>query len=639
MKEKPKQKGIAVVGAMFVVCFLVGSNAVADRFHLARYIATSLCLSAVFLYDAFTVKKRVVPDTRLLYVALAFVALSGLSMLWAADFGEAVFAFSKYLVTFLVALVFYSLLQEDKIATMKMIGVSSSVILAVYLLVAFVQVLGIKDNSFDELYNVSGISGHKNMLSLMLFVLSSYSLASSAEQKNKTVRILAVILCVVALSTIVLLKSRAVMLSVIVSAVFFVIMLLARKMKVVLSAKISLLLITVSVAALLLFFMVGLRRFSEKSVPLTSQKSEIENNYFSTSSLSERCLLWEKTYRMIDDKPIMGCGIGNWQIEFPNSGLAGLYRTDVWNVNFTRPHNEFLGIWSECGYVVFVIYLVFICSMAILSFSSICKAKDRRDFVFGAATLSVFVGYCVNSLFDFPSSRTEGIIWLGVMFAILFHYISGENGGVKQISKLWNYLFLSLSVFFVVIGFVRFKSERNVLEMQKAKSRGNWRKVEQLASESISAFFTIDPSGMPMHWHLGKAQNSMGNKKAVENLREAYRHSPYCKENLNDLGLTEYFVNHDVEKAEFYLKEAIRISPNYLYPSFNLASIYMNENRLSEAKEVIDRIYMDENKRDALIGDIRFYDPNNVESRRKDIEEQYEVAVQIRSEIDSMMKK
>lgn len=631
MKEKPKQKGIAVAGVMFVACFLVGSGSVADRFHLARYIATSLCLAAVFLYDAFTAKKRAVPDTRLLYVALAFVALSGLSMLWAADFGEAVFALSKYLVTFLVALVFYSLLREDTIATRKMIGVSSCAVLVAYLIATYAQIIG---KGIGHLYGISGISGHKNMLSLMLFVLSAYSLAPLAEQKNKTVRILTVVLCAVALITIVLLRSRAVMLGVIVAAVLFGLMLLVRKTKTVFSARGKMVSVVLSVVALLLFFMVGLREFSKRPVTLTEQ-----DRYFSTASLSERCSVWEKTYRMIDDKPITGCGIGNWQVEFPNMGLEGLYRADVLNVNFTRPHNEFLGIWSECGYVVFVIYLAFICSMVILSFSSICKAKDRRDFVFGAATLSVFAGYCINSLFDFPSTRVEGVIWLGVMFAILFHYISSEKGDAKQISKLWNYLFLSLSVFFVAIGIVRFKGERNLVEIQKAKDRGNWRKVEQLASESISVFYTIDPTGMPMHWHLGKAQNCLGDKNAVVNLRKAFKHSPYCKENLNDLGLTEYFVNHDVEKAEFYLKEVIRISPNYLYSSFNLASIYMNEKRYSEAKEVIDQIYMDENKRDVLIGDIEFFDPNNVESRRKDIEEQYEVAAQIRSEIDSMMKK
>lgn len=159
------------------------------------------------------------------------------------------------------------------------------------------------------------------------------------------------------------------------------------------------------------------------------------------------------------------------------------------------------------------------------------------------------------------------------------------------------------------------------------------------SSESISVFYTIDPSGMPMHWHLGKSQSCLGNRLAINNLREAYKHSPYCKENLNDLGLTEYFSNHDVEKAEFYLKEAARISPNYLYPSFNLASIYINEKRYTEAKEFIDQIYMDENKRDVLIGDIKFFEPNNIEATRKDIENQYEQAAHIRAEIDSLLKK
>lgn len=639
MNKKHKSKEIIIVGIMFLICFLVGSNNVADKFHITRYIAISLCLSAMYLYSVFTSKKMAVPNTKCFYVALVFMILSGISMIWATDFGESVFAFSKYVITFLTALVFYNLLRENHNATKKMIYLASCVILVVYLSVTVIQLFDIQNSSFEQLYNVTGISGHKNMLSLMFFILSAFSLASLTEQKKKALRILTLALCVIALTTIIILKSRAVILSAIVAAVFLGTMLLLRKRKFVFSEKAKSISIFVSFVALLLFFTIGLRAFSRKSVPLTSQKSEIEYNVLSTSSLSERCLLWDKTYRIIDNHPITGCGIGNWQIEFPNSGLKGLYRADLWNVNFTRPHNEFLDIFSECGYVTFAVYLFFLCSLIILSFSSICKTKNFGDFVFGAVTLSVFVAYCVNSFFDFPSSRIEGVAWLGVLFAILFHFISRENGESRQINKSWGFLLLFMSVFFVVIGFLRFESEKNLVDIQKARDRGNWEKVEKLASESISVFYTIDPSGMPMHWHLGKAQNYLGKRMSVDNLRKAYKHAPYCKENLNDLGLTEYFVNKDVENAEFYLKEAIRISPNYLYPSFNLASIYMNERKYSEAKEVIDNIYMDEKKRDALIGDIVFFEPNNVESTRKDIEEQYEAAVQIRMEIDSLLKK
>ena len=214
MNVKQKPTSAIIAGTMFLICFLVGSNSVGDKFHIVRYIAISLCLTAIFLYYVFTTKKIVVPNTKLFYIALIFIFLSGLSMIWATDFGEAVFAFSKYIITFLTALVFYNMLQHDKIVTKKMICFASCAILVVYLIVTFIQIIKIQDNSFEQLYNVTGMSGHKNMLSLMFFVLSAYSLTSLTEQKNKTFRILTVVLCAIALITIVFLKSRAVMLSI-----------------------------------------------------------------------------------------------------------------------------------------------------------------------------------------------------------------------------------------------------------------------------------------------------------------------------------------------------------------------------------------------------------------------------------------
>lgn len=186
MNVKQKPTSTIIAGTMFLICFLVGSNSVGDKFHIVRYIAISLCMSLIFSYYVFTTKKIVVSNTKLFYITLIFILLSGQSMIWATDFGEAVFAFSKYIITFLTALVFYNMFQHDKIATKKMICFASCAILVVYLIVTFIQIIKIQDNSFEQLYNVTGMSGHKNMLSLMFFcpVGIFACLINRAEKQN-----------------------------------------------------------------------------------------------------------------------------------------------------------------------------------------------------------------------------------------------------------------------------------------------------------------------------------------------------------------------------------------------------------------------------------------------------------------------
>ena len=370
------------------------------------------------------------------------------------------------------------------------------------------------------------------------------------------------------------------------------------------------------------FLAVGLRWFADRSVPHSTEKSEIETKMMSTSSLVERCELWDKTYRIADKHPWAGCGIGNWQIHFPDAGLEGLYRADVWNVNFTKPHNEYLGSLSEMGYPGLLLYTIFLVSLVINAFFALCETKDKKDFHYGTVVLSVFVGCSVNALFDFPNSRIEHIVWMGILMAILFHIIARNQE--KTIRKGWNIFFLLVSALMIALGCFRYKGERNAYELQKALQVNDWKAVERYCQQAQSLFYTIDPVGMPLYWYQGKAEKNLGNSQAINSFRKAYHYAPYCKENLNDLGLAEYYVAHDLGKAELYLNEGIRISPNYLYPYFNLAYIYLSENELEKARAIIDRIYFDEQKLEVMKADAVFFEPFNTESSRQKIDADYE---------------
>ncbi len=99
-----------------------------------------------------------------------------------------------------------------------------------------------------------------------------------------------------------------------------------------------------------------------------------------------------------------------------------------------------------------------------------------------------------------------------------------------------------------------------------------------------------------------------------------------------------YHTAHDLEKAEFYLNEAIRISPNYLYPYLNLAYIYLSENEPQKAKAVADAIYFDEHKREVMKADAVFFEPFNAEAVRRKIDADYEATLQLHKAIREMLE-
>lgn len=620
-----------------VVCCTIGLPNLYDKFLIARFVAVAASLAILFLFTLVGKKRLRVPHTPVFYVYLLFTILCGCSLLWATNTAEAIFSFSTQILILLIIIVLYSLLSTDSLFTQKALWVSAVVILAVDLFFAIAQLVQVESLSFEQLYRVSGISGHKNLLAIMLFVLSSFLLTAFSIFESKLLKGFSVFLFVVSIIVIILLKSRAVLLCGLVAVVFFGIMMIVRAChcknsndakRVNNGYRMAL---VVSIVLVYAFLTVGLRWFAERSVPQTSEKSEIEHNILSTSSLAERCLIWDKTYHMVDKHPLAGCGVGNWQIHFPNEGLKGLYRSDVWNVSFIKPHNEYLGVLSETGYVGLFLFILFLVSLIIRSIFALREVESRKDFLYRAVVLSIFVGACVNALFDFPNSRIECIIWMGILMAIMLHGISKSQD--KSLKNGWNVFFLSVAILFIVVGGFRLKGERNTFKMQHALITNDWNAVERYGQRALSVFYTVDPVGQPLHWYLGKAEKQMGHPQSISSFRRACHFAPYCKENLNDLGLAEYYVAHDLDKATFYLREAIRISPNYIYPYLNLAYIYLSENDLQKAKEVADAIYFDEHKREVLKVDAVFFEPFNTETALRKIDADYEATLMLHKTI------
>ena len=147
---------------------VVGLPNLYDKFLIARFVAVATGLAIVFLFALFGKKHWPIPNTSIFYIYLLFTLLCGCSILWATNTAEAVFAFSTQLITPLLIIVFFSLFSADRHSTQKALWISAAIILAVYLFFAVIQLFHVESFSFEQLYRVSGINGHKNLLAIML---------------------------------------------------------------------------------------------------------------------------------------------------------------------------------------------------------------------------------------------------------------------------------------------------------------------------------------------------------------------------------------------------------------------------------------------------------------------------------------
>ena len=249
-------------------------------FFAVRHLIAAAGLLLFFGVKLFSSKPTVVPKSKVFYVYLASMVMVGLSMTCAVNVCESLFVYSKYVMTFMLVILFYNLFNRDEKAARKTLYVGSVVVLVVYLLVSLIQLFYVEDFSFDSLYKITGLSGHKTFLTIMLFVLSSFALAYVAEAKRKSCKLLSVILFVVSFALVVILKSRAVMLSYVAAALFFVIMFSVRKKNVSFSRKFKMWTTAAVFVLVFLFFTVGMRLLVKVDVPETARESGFEYEYY-----------------------------------------------------------------------------------------------------------------------------------------------------------------------------------------------------------------------------------------------------------------------------------------------------------------------------------------------------------------------
>lgn len=628
-----------VIIFILAICCVSGYGKLYDNYLMPRFVFASFCLLALFVYTAYSHKIYRIPKSNIIYSYSAFIVLSGLSIIWSTNWGEAVFQECLYAMGFMVFMAFFNLMTDYYQNTKKMLWISSAIILIIYLAYAIIQIANIQDISFVRLYEVSGINTHKNHLAAMLFLLSSFLLTAIPEINHKYLKLAILTIIGVSLFLIVFLKSRAVILGLVISVVVFFVVLYIHNKQSFYSHRIKITAVFICIVLSFLFIIVLLRYITSLQTPIPYEKSNTQIGIASTSSLIERFILWNKTYYIVDKNPILGCGTGNWQICFPEAGLNGLHQADYWNVNFTKPHNEYLGVLVENGYVGLALYLTFICSLLVRAGFAIIETEDTKEFLFGAIIVSVACGSGVNAMFDFHNSRIEHLVWMAIIYAILMRFITTRNKDMKIIiiNRNGNHFFVTLSILMTMVGIIRFIGEYETVKMQQALYYQDWNNVELYSKKSLSKFYSVDPVGMPISWYHGQSLKAMGNPQSTLSFRQAFKAAPFCKENLNDLGVDEYYTMGNPEKAIKLLYKVMHISPHYIYPYLNLTAIYIGENNLCKAKEVIEMVDFDDRKRDFLKEEARYFNPFSVKIERQKIDKDFEDFTELHHVVDSLL--
>lgn len=505
------------------------------------------------------------------FFALVLLALA--SQMWSANAPEALYEASRWAVAGTLMLQAHALFRKQPArATLWLSRVS----LAVFLLsmaVAFCQIAQAGDMRWSSRYCVTSLYTHKGTFCLMLLLMSAFPVMRLRLPIRRGRWVYAVMLAGV-LSMLLFLQSRSALVALIVTLPAAGVLWLLRKVRVGIVGKVALTcLLALALGAALIG---GCRMFAEMQTDGPNDAGGLRSN----ASIFERQSLWRVTLRLADRNPAFGCGAGNWKVCHPEASVADVFSIDVLDFTFVRPHNEYLRILSELGYVGFALFLLSVSGFFV---SSALGAKGRWGRVARAGG-AVLAGVAVFAVFDFPLDRMESLCWLSLVAGCVSACGCTRCGRALP-SWVWVCISLSMALT-ALLGASRWRSEHHQMALRGEIHAGRWGRVEAHCKAARTRWCTLTSTGIPYAYYEGMAQEYM-RRPALESFRQAHADAPYNKQVLCDLGRLEYTDGHDTAAAVRLLREAIRVSPAFSYAYYNLAQIYLMEGSPDEAAKVL----------------------------------------------------
>ena len=325
------------------------------------------------------------------------------------------------------------------------------------------------------------------------------------------------------------------------------------------------------------------------------------NSISTDKSLSQRLTFYQNAVESFIEKPILGKGIGTWEIESIKYVLQDL-------TNYVVPyhaHNDFLEILAETGLPGFFLYFGIIFYItALLLIKVFDKKIEYKIRLFSLFLTSALLVYLIDSTFNFPFARTiqQVLLLFIISISVVFLDINNKPSKLSSIIPLFILIITPLSIY----------SSSRLLT--SSKHQAIFLKQFNSNDYSTPSLETIDKFEMD-YKTLGATTLPMATIKAIYYLRnEKYREAiPLFKKGIKDnpyiyiseslLGFT-YNNLKMPDSAIYYSKIAFENTPknslhyaNYIYSlvgikdSITIKEVYSSID--PDIKEsVYDEIYL-----------------------------------------------
>lgn len=143
-------------------------------------------------------------------------------------------------------------------------------------------------------------------------------------------------------------------------------------------------------------------------------------------SSNKRLAAWERSFHIIKQEPLLGCGVGNWKV-------ATLKEENETNPNYIyqyKAHNDFIETTTEVGIFGGLFFAAIFISILFHFFKSVYLQKDRDYLKYLFLPAFGLIAYFFDAFFNFPQDRPE--------IQALFALYAGAGIALTQMSGSLN---------------------------------------------------------------------------------------------------------------------------------------------------------------------------------------------------------
>ncbi|HMT28377.1 MAG TPA: O-antigen ligase family protein [Bacteroidia bacterium] len=585
---------------LFPIIYLIYVNSLFDPTNVPRFLFSSL----VFIGGIWLLKDTIQKKTEVNFITillLSFYLWSALSLLWAFNFGEAVFQIQKHFLIVLTIIIFSNLIRKN--AALPVYISRALVCLVPLILLVFLKQITttLQTESLGEytMYKIPGLSAHKNLQSGFLFFLSSFFILGYFRDESAWKKFYLPSFTVV-FTIILILQTRAVYVAILAFLLTFIFSAFYIKFH----TKKSVLFDgwkKIGVAILISFsIFVGFYAAFSKTKKVVEQSNPA--NYMNSVSANERMVLWYYSAKMFKHNPVLGVGAGNWKVRFPEGGLRELYRGQNENLVFLQPHNDYIWIACETGIVGLLLFIVPLFLIFLNGLNSL-KNLSEKDKITMMILLSAIAGWGAISMFDFPKERAELFILSGTLFGIVFGLSKRANEKIffTISDKPFKILITSLLVLNVIIGINRISSESHVMAMNTYRNNQNHEMAIKEAQKAQNFFININTLTVPFDFYIGEAYAAQQKTElSIEYFERAYEINPFLYSGLNNLAAA-YMKTKQYEKALPLFLKAQFIYPKLEDGMLNLCYTYTMLKQYDEAEKWALKVEKNTRKKDIFL--------------------------------------